>query len=71
MVTHQPKVDRPPEGSIPQTRNLTLKLYLTKLRQGDNSMDGHLPSLQTKDGHPLEGNILQTWNLTLTLNFQN
>ena len=43
MVTHQPKVGHPQEGSMLHTRNLALKLKSInqKLRPGDSRMVTH------------------------------
>ena len=74
MVTNQPMYGHPAEGSILQTRNLTLRLSSQNYAQVTTAMDGHPPSLrwlapQPKDGHLPEGNI--AWNLALTFISQN
>jgi len=63
MSIYYPKDGNPTEGSVVQTRNLTLKF-----NSQNESQLARIVTHKPKDGEPPEGSVLQTWNFALKLN---
>ena len=71
MVTHQPKDGHPPEASMLQTRNLTLRLISQNYDQVTTARNGHLPSLEWSPTNPRMVTLHKEVYYRLELQLQN